>query len=324
MLLAGDVGATNTRLGVFGRAVPRPALDTTRTYPTSAFPSLVDMLQQFLRDTGHAVAAVEGAAFGVAGPVIDNAVALTNADWDFDGDSVARALGLRHVQLVNDLQAMAWGVTVLEPGETVTLQAGSPDPKGNAALIAPGTGLGEALLHRLDGRLVPSPSEGGHADLAPRTPREIALAQFVIGRAGRASYEHVLSGPGLVNVFAFTHRETSPCGDREETVTSAAVTARALDRSCPACAEALDLFVGLLGAESGNLALRSLATAGTYVGGGIPPKILPALQTGRFMEAFLAKHPAEALVARIPVRIIVHPDPGLLGAAVVAASTATV
>ncbi len=324
MLLAGDVGATNTRLGVFGRAVPRPALETTRTYPTSAFPSLVDMLQQFLRDTGHAVAAVEGAAFGVAGPVIDNAVALTNADWDFDGEGVARALGLRHVQLVNDLQAMAWGVTVLEPGETVTLQAGSPDPTGNAALIAPGTGLGEALLHRLDGRLVPSPSEGGHADLAPRTPREIALAQFIIGRAGRVSYEHVLSGPGLVNVFAFTHRETSPCGDHEETVTGAAVTARALDRSCPACAEALDLFVGLLGAESGNLALRSLATAGTYVGGGIPPKILPALLTGRFMEAFLAKHPAEALVARIPVHVIVHPDPGLLGAAVVAASTAPV
>ncbi len=322
MLLAGDVGATNTRLGVFGRAVPRPALNVTRTYPTASFPSLVEMLHQFLRDTGHRVAAVEGAAFGVAGPVLDNAVELTNADWQFDGATIARSLGLHHVRLVNDLQAMAWGVTVLEPGELVTLQRGTPDPRGNAALIAPGTGLGEALLHRLDGRLVPSPSEGGHADLAPRTPREIELLRFIVARDGRASYEHVLSGPGLVNVFAFTHRDASPCGDHEDTVTGADVTARALDGSCAACVETLDLFVGLLGAESGNLALRSVATAGTYVGGGIPPKILPALQTGRFLEAFLAKHPAEALVARVPVHVIVHPDPGLLGAAVVAASSA--
>ena len=316
MLLAGDVGGTNTRLGLYERGHLRPELRTTRTYGTSAFPDLESMIARFCEDSGIVASTIRAAAFGVAGPVLDNTVDLTNAAWFIDGARVARTLGLDRVTLLNDLQAMAWGITVLEASEMVTLQAGTFDPRGNAALIAPGTGLGQALLHRVGDRLIPSPSEGGHADLAPRTPREVELLFAITAGFGRASVEHVLSGPGLVNLCRFTHPERCAAVDPDAPDAPARLTASAMAGGCPACVEALTLFVDLLGAESGNLALRSVSTAGLYVGGGIPPKILPWLQDGRFMTSFLAKAPADHLVARIPVRVVLHPDPGLLGAAV--------
>ncbi len=322
MLLAGDVGGTNARLGVFVEGGGRPEPRGERTYPTAGQPGLEAVIARFCEDVGLAPASIAGAAFGVAGPVLHNRVALTNAHWEIDGDQVAKALGLPSVRLINDLQSMAWGVTVLRPDERVTLQEGSRDPEGNAALIAPGTGLGEALLHFVDGRLVPSPSEGGHADLAPRTPREIALLEALTNWYGRASYEHVLSGPGLINLHRFTH--AGPCAHvgGDETSGPAALTAAALANACPSCVEALAIFVDLLGAEAGNLAIRSVATGGLYVGGGIPPKILPALQGQAFLQAFRAKAPADGLAAQIPVHVVTHGDPGLLGAAVVAAQLA--
>lgn len=322
MLLAGDVGGTNARLGVFVEGGERPEPRGERTYPTSGYPGLEAVIARFCEDVGLAPESIAGAAFGVAGPVLHNRVSLTNAHWEIDGALVAKALGLPAVRLVNDLQSMAWGVTVLRPDEMVTLQQGTRDAEGNAALIAPGTGLGEALLHFVDGRLVPSPSEGGHADLAPRTPREIALLQALTDWYGRASYEHVLSGPGLMNLHRFTH--DGPCADVTggEAAGPASLTAAALAGTCPACAEALAIFVDLLGAEAGNLAIRSVATGGLYVGGGIPPKILPALRGEAFMRAFRAKAPADDLAAQIPVHVVMHGDPGLLGAAVVASQPA--
>jgi glucokinase len=318
MFLGGDVGGTNARLGLFSQHAMRPELEITRTYPTRAFPNMEAMLRTFCRECGVEPSDLDGAGFGVAGPVLDNVVTLTNANWHIDGNATARALGLERVRIVNDLEAMAWGVTVLQPGEYITVHGGSRDPRGNVGIIAPGTGLGESLLHHVDGRLMPSPSEGGHADLGPRTPREIELLRFLTAQFGRASYEHVLSGPGLVNLFQFTH--ATPCGgvDLASPDAPAQVTARALTATCPSCAEALDLFVSLLGAEAGNLALRSVATGGVFIGGGIPPRILPALQDGRLVRAFLAKAPADDLVSRVPVHVIVYPDPGLIGAAVLA------
>jgi glucokinase len=318
MLLGGDVGGTNARLGLFSQRSARPELETTRTYPTREFPDMDAMLRAFCDECGVVPSDLNGAGFGVAGPVLDNVVVLTNARWRIDGNATAAALGLRHVRIVNDLEAMAWGVTVLAPGEYVTLHDASRDPRGNVGIIAPGTGLGESLLHNVGGELQPSPSEGGHADLAARTPREIELLRFLIDRFGRASYEHVLSGPGLVNLFRFTH--AAPCHgvDDASPDAPAQITAQAMACGCPSCAEALGLFVSLLGAEAGNLALRSVATGGLFVGGGIPPRILPALQDGRFVQAFLAKAPAHDLVSRVPVHVIVYPDPGLLGAAVLA------
>jgi glucokinase len=213
---------------------------------------------------------------------------------------------------------MATAVPVLFRDEYVTLQAGRRDEHGAVALIAPGTGLGEAFLVNVDGALVASPSEGGHADYAPRTTREMALVAYLTGRFGRVDYERVISGPGLVHLHQFTHGSSCSVVDADAPDAAAHVSNAAMEKACAACVEALDLFVGALGAEAGNMALRMVATGGVYIGGGIAPKILPALQQGRFLEAFRAKAPMAGLVARVPVHVIVHPDPGLLGAAVAA------
>jgi glucokinase len=319
MLLAGDVGGTNTRLGLFAAAVPRPSPVEVRTYATDGFPSLESMLAAFLADAGVRPTAVQGAAFGVAGPVVHGRAVLTNAAWQIDAAAVAASLGLPSVDLLNDLIAMAHAVPAITAAEQRTLQEGRANPDGNVALIAPGTGLGEALLVHSGGTLVPSPSEGGHADFAARTTREAGLLAFLTERFGRASYEHVISGPGLVNIHRFVHR--SPCApvDPDAADAAAHISAAALEKRCPACVEALDLFVAILGAECGNAALRGLTTGGVYLGGGIPPKILPALEGRTFLDAFRAKAPMEHLVAAIPVHVIVHPNPALLGAAVAAA-----
>jgi glucokinase len=320
MLLAGDVGGTNARLGIYARSEPRPVLQDTRTYPTSGFPDLGTMLTTFLGEVGVSRESLSGAAFGVAGPVVGDEVQLTNAEWRIRAADLTAALGVPRVRLLNDLLAMAHAVPVLHADEIVTLQAGVADPAGHVALIAPGTGLGEAFLINLGGRLMASPSEGGHADFAARTPRESALVAFLTGRYGRADYERVISGQGLVNLFQFTHR--TGCSQVDVTAPDAAaqISAAALSRSCNACVEALDLFVSALGAEAGNMVVRVMATGGVYLGGGIPPKVLPALQHRRFIEAFRTKAPMADLVARTPVHVITAPDPGLLGAAVAAQS----
>jgi glucokinase len=231
------------------------------------------------------------------------------------------------VQLVNDLEAMAYAVPVLEPDELAVLQGGVAVPTGNAALIAAGTGLGEALLHNVNGRFLPSPSEGGHADFAARTRREFALVQELSRIHGRVDNERVISGPGLVNVFRFTHgsqdlrsacRELGPEVDASSL--PAAISKAALEGRCESCAEALEMFIEAYGAEAGNLALRTVATAGVYIGGGIAPKILPALEDGRFMEAFRDKEPMVDLLRTLPVMVILNRHAGLLGAAVKAAA----
>jgi glucokinase len=273
-------------------------------------------------------AAVDGACFGVAGPVVGRTARLTNVPWRIDAAAVSLALGIPRVALLNDLEAMAHAVPALEGPELHVLQEGAPVPSGNMALIAAGTGLGQAMLLRVDGRLVPAPSEGGHADFAPRTEREIALLRDLVRRFGRASVEHVLSGRGLVHIHRITH--PGPClalppgeVDPGDPDAPAIISAAALERRCAGCIDALGMFVEIYGAEAGNLALRTLATAGLFVGGGIAPKILPALVDGRFVRAFADKAPHTALLERIPVRVIVNPEAGLLGAAVYAAAALT-
>jgi len=199
-------------------------------------------------------------------------------------------------------------------------------PTGNAALIAAGTGLGEALLHNVNGRFLPSPSEGGHADFAARTPRELALVQELSRIHGRVDNERVISGPGLVNVFRFTHG-TQDLGaacreigrDVDPADLPAAISQAAMEGRCRKCAEAFQMFIEAYGAEAGNLALRAVATAGVYIGGGIAPKILPALEDGRFMAAFRDKDPMVDLLRTLPVMVILNRQAGLLGAAVKAA-----
>jgi glucokinase len=319
MLLAGDVGGTKTFLGLFEMDDRRPALRVVQSYATTDFSSFTEIVDAFAREAGMPLT-IDAAAVGVAGPVVANRATLTNIPWDISADEIRARVGTPRVQLLNDLEAMANSVEALTSDEVVLLQEGIVHGDGNAAVIAAGTGMGQAYLHRVNGRLRPVPSEGGHADFAARTDREIEMVRMLRDLYGRVEVEHVLSGPGLLNVHRFTHRggscemlEGVDARDAPPRISQAALSGR-----CQGCSEALSMFVSAYGAESGNMALRGMATSGLYVGGGIAPKILPAIQSGAFMDAFLGKAPMSELLAKVPVKVILKTDAGLLGAAVYA------
>ena len=321
MLLAGDIGGTKTLLGIFDPAKVRPRPIVVRSFGTLDYDDLTTMIAAFLKDDDMARVTIDTACFGVAGPVIGESATMTNIPWRIDARRVRSAFGFRRVTLLNDLEAMAYSIPVLEDDEVHVLQRGDAVPGGNIALIAAGTGLGQALLHSVDGRYIASPTEAGHADFAARTERELALVRDLTPRFGRVDVERVISGRGLLVLHTFTHTEPCEAGvDVEDPDAPAIMTRAALERRCSGCVEALDLFVDAYGAESGNLALRSVATGGVFVGGGIAPKILPALTAGSFMRAFKAKDPLERMVERMPVKVILNAEAGLLGAAVYAAS----
>jgi glucokinase len=250
------VGGTKTLLGVFERVDPRPVHVHLFRYSTTAFSSFGDLLAAFARDLG-APPRFEAVTLGVAGPVVGRVARLTNHTWAVDADEIT-AWADAPTALLNDLQAMAYSLEVLGPDEQLVLQAGEPQPDGHAALVAAGTGLGEAALHRVNGRLVPAPAEAGHADFAARSDEEWALARMLIADYGRATVEHVLSGRGLVNLHRFTHHGQS-CAALQGVDAAhhpAAVTSAALEERCARCSEALRLFVSLYGAEAGNLSPR--------------------------------------------------------------------
>ena len=316
MVLAGDVGGTKTLLGLFEPRARRPVARATRSYETTAYSSFIDLLDEFVRDV-KPDASIRGAAFGVAGPVVHDRAKLTNVGWDVVAGDIRDHFQIPHVRLLNDLEAIAFSIEILEADEVSVLQEGTEDTAAGAAVIAAGTGLGQAHLHRRDGRLIPAPSEGGHADFAARTDREAELVRMLRERFGRAEVEQVLSGPGLVNLYRLTHRggECAVVDDLEAPDAPAAISRAGLSGRCQGCAEALQMFVSAYGAEAGNLALRGLALGGIYVGGGIAPKIMPAIQSGAFMVAFRDKAPMQEMLARVPVKIILNPEAGLLGAA---------
>jgi len=321
MILAGDIGGTKTLLGLFDAAPVRPRSIAVQSFSTLDYDDLPSMIAAFLDAHEGARHAIDRACFGVAGPVIGEAATLTNVPWRVDARVVASAFTIGRMFLLNDLEAMAWSVPVLHESEVRVLQEGIALRGGNIALIAAGTGLGQAMLHWVDGRFIPSPSEGGHADFAARTDREVAMMRELTARYGRAEVEHVVSGRGLINVYQVVHNQ-HPCRgsiDLESHDAAAAISHAALDRTCECCVETLDLFVEAYGAEAGNVALRTVATGGVFIGGGIAPKILPALTAGAFMRAFVAKPPLEAMLKTMPVKIILNPDAALLGAAVFAA-----
>lgn len=322
MILAGDIGGTKTLIGLFDFATRRPTPIDVRAFATTDYPSLPAIIDAFRADQ-PAMPPIDAAVFGIAGPIIDQSAEMTNVDWTVERDELIRSLGIGHVHLLNDLEAMAYGVPALNRDELVTLQEGEPRPDGNLALIAAGTGLGEALLHYVDGRYRPVPSEGGHTDFAARTDREIELLKFLRDRYGRAELEHVLSGPGILNLSDLTHQSgegeavAHPEGkapDQPE-----AVTQSALENTCDRCVEALNMFVEAYGAAAGNLALTAVAS-GAFIGGGIAPQILPALQSGRFIHAFNDKGPMRPLLEAVSVKVILNPESGLLGAAMYASS----
>ncbi len=320
MLLAGDIGGTKALLGLFGPADTRPALASAVLFQTAEHARLERMIARFLE--AHGRPAIEAACFGVAGPVHEQRATLTNVPWALAAADVATAFSIPSVTLINDLEAMAYAVPVLQPGELAGLQEGRAVSGGNAALIAAGTGLGEAFLHWVDGRFVPAASEGGHADYSPRTPEEIGLLQSLIARYGRAEWEHVLSGPGLVNVHRYLHPHGCPeYGPSIDPALAPPIISRAaLEGRCPQCVASLRMFAAAYGAEAGNLALRCLATAGLYIGGGIAAKILPALRTPVFLDAFRSKPPMTSLLEAMPVSVILNEQAALVGAGVFANS----
>ena len=320
MLLAGDIGGTKTLLGLFDPLTTRPRPVAVHSFATLEHPDLPSIITAFLEMDGVRGAEIDRACFGVAGPIIGETAELTNVPWRVDAVRVSKVFSIAPVRLLNDLQAMAYSIPVLRDEETHVLQHGEALRGGNIALIAAGTGLGEALLHNINGRFVPSASEGGHADFSARTDREIDVLRDLRARFGRVDVERVISGRGLSNLHRTVHRGPCAAGiDPDDLDSPAAISAAALANACAGCVETLDVFVEAYGAEAGNLALRSVATGGVFVGGGIAPKILPALEAGGFMTAFRGKMPLDQLLAVIPVKVILNAEAGLLGAAVYAA-----
>jgi glucokinase len=325
MLLAGDVGGTKTLLGLFAPGPRRPSAIDVRSYRTLDFPDLTELAAEFLRTSATRGAEIEGACFGVAGPVKGARAQLTNIPWLVDAAAIQHRLVAPRVHLLNDLEAMAWSIEVLASDEVEVLQEGTPDDRGNAALIAAGTGLGMALLHNVGGRLVPMPSEGGHADFAPRTADEFKLAEALISRFTRAQLEDVVSGRGIANIHRFVcpHECAEIPPDADPEALPSLISRAAMEGRCRACVNTLEVFVSAYGAAAGNLALTGLATAGLYLGGGIAPRILQALQGPIFLESFRAKAQMADLLRQIPVRVILNPEAALLGAAVYASASST-
>ena len=319
MLLAGDIGGTKTSLAVFSRERGFRAPLAEATFQSNDYPCLEALAREFLARVG---VQVKHASFGVAGPVVGGRATITNLPWIMDETQLQEALNISSVRLLNDLAAIAHAVPFLKPPDLHTLNEGQPVSGGALAVIAPGTGLGEAYLVWDGSRYITFPSEGGHADFAPTNPLEIGLLRYLLDRFDHVSYERVCSGRGLPNIYAYL--KDSGYADEPDWLAGQLATvddptpvivSSALAGECGLCLATLNTFVSILGAEAGNLALKVLATGGVYLGGGIPPKILPALQNGRLLQAFAGKGRLSDLLDDTPVHVILNQKSALLGAA---------
>jgi glucokinase len=322
-VLAGDIGGTKTALALFDKRERGLALVREDTLSSRGYASLEGAIEQFLAAGPRP--SIEAVCLGVAGPVVDGRCVATNLPWIIDERVLTTAIPARRVKLLNDLEVAAHGVLALPEDELRTLQAGTPR-RGHLVLIAAGTGLGEALIVQDGERRLVIASEGGHADFAPRNDLEEELLRFLRKEFGRVSFERILSGPGLFNVYRFL-RDTGWAKEPAEVAErmragdpSAVVTEMALAGRDPMCAKALDIFVSVYGAEAGNLALKAMAVGGVFVGGGIAPRILPRLTGGAFVTAFRDKGRLAALMEAIPIHVALNPRAPLLGAAQVAGS----
>jgi glucokinase len=320
LLLAGDIGGTKTALAVFSadRGPRAPLLEAE--FPSARYASLGIMVREFL---ARADLPVERACFAVAGPVIAGRAKFSNLPWLLAEGELAAELQVRSVHLLNDLEAIALAMPAVHPGDLHRLNAGAAVAGGALAVIAPGTGLGEAFLIWDGTRYRAFPSEGGHSDFAPTTELEAGLLAYLMRRFGHVSVERVCSGPGLLNIYQYL-RDSGHAPESAELARGLAgdedgprlIGEAALRRPDPdpLSRAALDLFVSIMGAEAGNLALKVLSTGGLYLAGGIPQRILPALGEGQFMRAFVAKGRLGEMLARVPV-CVVAVRAALLGAA---------
>jgi len=322
MLLAGDIGGTKTVLALFERQAGaalitrHPVLE--RTFPSQQYASLELIIEEFLRDCPHTVAA---ASFGVAGPVVDSRAQVTNLPWVIDAAAIGEQFGFG-VHLLNDLEALATAVPYLQGADLVTLNEGAPVENGAIGVIAPGTGLGEGFLVWHATRYEAFPSEGGHCAFGPTTPLQLEMLNYWLPRMGHVSYERVCSGIGIPNIYIFLRdsgRYPEPEWLREAlddaTDLTPVIVRAAVASEADICVATLELFMEILGDQAGNLALTVLATGGIFLGGGIPGRILPQLQKGPFMRFFKDKGRFSEMMSRIPVHVIFNPKAALYGTA---------
>ncbi|MGA9672311.1 MAG: glucokinase [Terracidiphilus sp.] len=325
MILAGDVGGTKVHLALYDFTDGKLSYTRDKQYPAKDYSGLEAIVKEFL-----SADKVTAACFGVPGPVRDGRLRLTNLPWTLDSRELAANLGIQHVFLINDLEANGYGIAELSADQIVTLSEGDSGQIGNRALIAAGTGLGEGLLTWNGHIHVPYPSEGGHTDYGPRNEDEIDLLRFLKQKYnGRVSYERVISGMGLTNIYEFLREvrgmeEPTWLAERIAAAhdPNSVITEMALAAKSEICEKALDMFVSAYGAEAGNLALKVLSVGGLYVGGGIAPRILEKLKDGTFMKSFTDKGRLSQLLINMPVRIILESKAALLGAAAFAEARA--
>ena len=317
-ILAGDIGGTSARLALCRGSAAEFDLLAEQWFPCHEYGSLTEIIRQFRSRHGQPI---DRACFGVAGTVQQHLVQSPNLPWPVRGDQIAAELGLPLVGLINDLVANLQGVATLGPEDLLTLNRGVPTPDGTIGVISAGTGLGEAVGYLQGDRYLPLPSEAGHADFAPRNELEAELLLHLRRTHGRVSYERVISGPGLQAIYRFLRDRALTMNPPGQSIAEmpdqqpATIASMALDGNCPICVEALELFVSCLGAEAGNLALRSLTRGGIYLGGGIAPKIIAKLRDPTFICAFLDKGRLRPLLETIPVQVILNDRTALLGAA---------
>jgi glucokinase len=317
MILAGDIGGTNARLAYFQRGNGHLQLVSERVFPSREYNELGDIVSKFLKESSTRP---EVACFGIAGPVHDGRVETSNLPWVIEQSRLAKQIQLPATLLINDLEASAWSIGGLPAEDMVPLNQ-VQHSQGNQAVIAPGTGLGEAGLFWNGSEHQVFACEGGHADFAPIGDLQVELLGFLSGKFRHVSYERVLSGPGLVNIYEFLRSKRS--GDESPGVAArlvegdaaAEISSAALNHTNPLAEEALDLWISIYGAEAGNLALKTMATGGIFLAGGISPKILSQLTGPHFMQAFLEKGRLRPLLEGIPVRVITNDKAGLWGAA---------
>jgi glucokinase len=324
-LLAGDIGGTKTILGLFAAGGKRPRLKISKTYPSGEAGGLEGILQDFVDRYGVRPA---GAAFGIAGPVVNGRSRTTNLPWVVSEQEIGSRFGWEHVVLLNDLTATALSIPYLSRGQTCLLNRARAERRGNIGVVAPGTGLGEALLVFEGGRYVAVASEGGHVDFSPATEDDVLLWRYLREQFGHVSVERILSGQGLANIYGWlrsTGRYQEPgwlAGDMKTMDPARVISEAALGKHEPLCLHSLKNFVAILGRVCGNLALTAMTTGGLYLGGGIPPKILPVLKKPFFLEAFRDKGRFREFLGKIPVRVILESRAALLGAAIMAEKTA--
>ncbi|MCE5213081.1 MAG: glucokinase [Deltaproteobacteria bacterium] len=323
IILAGDIGGTKTDLAIFSSETGLAAPMAEASFSSGDYPGLELIVREFLFRSGSDIN-IDQAVFGVSGPVIEGRAKITNLPWVMEEATIEKTLGLPSVHLFNDLIACAYAVPLLGTSDLCTLNKGIPDPQGSRAIVAPGTGLGEACLHWDGTGYLAYPSEGGHADFAPMNALEEALLHHLQQRFDHVSYERVCSGNGLFNIYHFLKDEgyaeepawlTKMLAGVDDPVPVIIGSALDAKRSCTLCLTTLNMFVSILGAEAGNTALKLMASGGVFLGGGILPHIISALQNGLLMNAFRQKGRMSGLMERIPVHVIMNPRAALLGAA---------